>query len=223
MILELSGVKKQFRNGNDYSSLLDHIDLRIYKGESVAIQGKSGSGKSTLLNILAGLIQSDEGIMLFNGKDVSAMTTNELAGYRKYNIGFVTQYFNLLGDRNVYHNVALPLQYLRQSKKEIKLKVEKVLEELEISHLKSRPVGNLSGGERQRVAIARAIVKNPSILLADEPTGSLDEKTEETILEIFKNLNHRGTTMVIVTHDKSVANLCKKKYELKNKKLNAIS
>lgn len=223
MILELSNIKKKFKNGNEYNYLLDNVNLQIYEGESVAIQGKSGTGKSTLLNILAGLIHPDDGTMSFRDKPISVMTADQLANYRKINVGFVTQRFNLLTDRNVYHNIALPLQYLRQSKKEIKKNIENVLEELEISHLIKREVSNLSGGERQRVAIARAIVKNPSILLADEPTGSLDEETEETILDIFRKLNSKGTTMVIVTHDKSVSNLCKKVYNLKNKTLNIDS
>lgn len=219
MILELSNIKKRFKNGNEYTYLLDRVNLQIYEGESVAIQGKSGSGKSTLLNILAGLQHPDDGAMSFREKPISAMTTDQLANFRKVNVGFVTQRFNLLNDRNVYHNIALPLQYLKQSKKEIKKNIENVVEELEISHLIKREVNNLSGGERQRVAIARAIVKNPSILLADEPTGSLDEETEETILDIFRKLNSKGTTMVIVTHDKSVSNLCDKTYKLKNKTL----
>lgn len=223
MLLELSGIKKSFKNGSRYESILENLDFKVFKGDSIAIKGKSGCGKSTLLNILGGLIFFEEGEMLFNGTNISKLTASEWAEYRKKNISFVTQNFNLLDDRNVFDNIALPLQYIRMPKKEIKSRVEKVLHDLEIQHAMKRNISTLSGGERQRVAIARAIVKEPSILLADEPTGSLDEETEKSILKIFDELHHKGMTLIIVTHDDSVSSHCQHIYELHHKKLNYLN
>ncbi|MGC6585005.1 ABC transporter ATP-binding protein [Paenibacillus sp. Dod16] len=223
MLLELKQITKYFKNGIEYTKILDCLDLEIKKGSSIAIRGKSGSGKSTILNILGGLIDFEEGDMIFEGKSLKGMTVNEKAEYRKKNIGFITQNFHLLDDRNVYENIALPLRYFKISNKEIKSMVEKVANDLEIKHILKRQIINLSGGERQRVAIARAIVKNPSILLADEPTGSLDEETEESILNIFDMLHKKGMTLVIVTHDNSVAVCCQMIYELQQKRLKLLS
>lgn len=223
MLLELSGIKKSFKNGRRFESILENLDFKVFKGDSIAIKGKSGCGKSTLLNILGGLIFFEEGEMLFNGTNISKLTENEWAEYRKKNISFVTQNFNLLDDRNVFDNIALPLQYIRMPKKEIRSRVEKVLHDLEIQHAMKKNISTLSGGERQRVAIARAIVKEPSILLADEPTGSLDEETEKSILKIFDELHHKGMTLIIVTHDDSVSSHCQYIYELHHKKLNYVN
>ncbi|MBU5676206.1 ABC transporter ATP-binding protein [Alkaliphilus sp. MSJ-5] len=222
MILELRGIKKSFRNGMKYQSILEDLDIKIYEGDSIAIKGKSGCGKSTLLHILAGLITSDAGEILFKGMNLSQLSEEDQANYRRKNVGYITQNFHLLDDRNVYDNIALPLQYLEFNKIQIKEKVEKVSHDLEIEHIIKRDITTLSGGERQRVAIARAIIKEPAILLADEPTGSLDDKTEESIMEIFKNLNEKGMTLAIVTHDNSVSSYCKQVYELKNKKLYSV-
>ncbi|MBP1991913.1 ABC transporter ATP-binding protein [Paenibacillus eucommiae] len=219
MLLELSGITKRFKNGTKYQEILENLDLRIYEGDSIAIKGKSGCGKSTLLNILGGLLPFDEGEMLFKSRNISTLTVNEQAEYRRKNVGFVTQNFHLLDDRNVYDNIALPLQYLRLPKKLVKSMVESVLYDLEIEHIMKRHISTLSGGERQRVAIARAIVKKPAILLADEPTGSLDEETEEFILKIFDKLHQKGMTFVIVTHDDTVSSHCQHIYELHHKKL----
>lgn len=219
MLLELSGITKRFKNGSQYTNILEKLDLRIHEGESVAIKGKSGCGKTTLLNILGGLLPFEEGEMFFNGTNISKLTANEIAEYRRKNVAFVTQNFHLLDDRNVFNNIALPLQYLGMPKNQIKSEIEKTLYELEIEHTIKRSISTLSGGERQRVAIARAIIKKPSILLADEPTGSLDEETEESILNIFDMLHQRGMTLVIVTHDDSVSSRCQNLYELHHKKL----
>ncbi|MBP2001363.1 putative ABC transport system ATP-binding protein [Paenibacillus shirakamiensis] len=223
MLLELTGIKKSFKNGTRYENILEDLDFKVSKGDSIAIKGKSGCGKSTLLNILGGLISFEKGDMLFNGTNISNHNANEWAEYRKKNIAFVTQAFNLLDDRNVFDNIALPLQYSNMPKQQIKTKVEKVLHDLEIYHAMKRNVSTLSGGERQRVAIARAIVKEPSILLADEPTGSLDEETEKSILRIFDDLHDKGMTLIIVTHDDSVSSHCQHIYELQHKKLNYVN
>lgn len=223
MLLKLTGIKKSFKNGSIDRTILEDLNLNIEEGESIAIKGKSGCGKSTLLNILGGLIPLDEGIMTFNGRKISDLSVAERTEYRKKNIGFITQNFHLLNDRNVYDNIALPLQYLKLTKKQIKSNIEKVLFDLEMEDAIRRDIQTLSGGERQRVAIARAIVKNPSILLADEPTGSLDENTEQSIMSIFDALNKKGMTLVIVTHDDYISSRCQKIYQLHNKKLHYVN
>ena len=173
-----------------------------------AIMGRSGSGKSTLLNIMAGLEKVDSGIYKYMDQDVLSKTSAESAIFRRKVIGFIVQNYALIEAKNVFENVALPLRYSKVPKSVINKKVKETLSSLEINHLSEEAVNNLSGGEMQRVAIARAIVQDPSIILADEPTGSLDEKTEQSILSIFKELHRRGKTIVIVTHDHQVADVC---------------
>ena len=219
MLLEGIKISKSVRNGNEDKVILNQLDIKIEEGTSIAIKGRSGSGKSTLLNILAGLLNIDDGKIYFNGKDISQRSINERASYRMNNIGYVTQQFHLLDDRNVFENIALPLQYNGMTNKEIKVKVDNVLSKLKMQEFRDKEICNLSGGERQRIALARALIKNPKIILADEPTGALDLKTEAEILEIFRNLNKEGITLVIVTHDESVARCCKEIYELIDGKL----
>lgn len=223
MLIELTGITKRYKNGSQYINILENLNLKIHEGESIAIKGKSGCGKSTLLNIIGGLLPFDKGVMLFNGTDISKLTENQRAEYRKKNIGFVTQNFHLLDDRNVFENIALPLQYLGMPKHQIKDRVEEILHDLDIEYTTKREISTLSGGERQRVAIGRAIVKKPLMLLADEPTGSLDEQTEESILKIFNSLHQQGVTLVIVTHDDTVSKSCQHIYQLQRKELHFIS
>lgn len=223
MLIELAGITKCYKNGSQYVNILEDLNLKIHEGESIAIKGKSGCGKSTLLNIIGGLLPFDKGVMLFNGTDISKLTENQRAEYRKKNIGFVTQNIHLLDDRNVFENIALPLQYLGMPKHQIKARVEEILYDLEIEYTIKREISTLSGGERQRVAIGRAIVKRPLLLLADEPTGSLDEQTEESILKIFSSLHQQGVTLVIVTHDDTVAKSCQHIYKLQHKELYSVS
>ncbi|WP_202976479.1 ABC transporter ATP-binding protein [Anaerophilus nitritogenes] len=214
MLIELHKITKRVKNGNKDKIILKNLDFKIDYGDSIAIKGRSGSGKSTLLNILGGLLSFEDGQMFFEGKNITKTSLNERAKYRKHHIGFVTQQFHLLEDRNVFENVSLPLQYDNISSNEIKERVKNVLCELNMEEFIKQPISNLSGGEKQRIAIARAIVKKPSIILADEPTGSLDENTEEDILNIFDNLKKQGMTFVIVTHNDAVANHCERIYEL---------
>lgn len=221
-MLELAGIKKGFIDGKRYTSLLENVNFVVNEGQSVAIRGKSGCGKSTLLNILAGLLPFEEGDMFFGGTNISKFSTSQMAEYRRNHIAYITQKFHLLDDRNVFENIALPLQYLGVSKGEIKKSVEEVLYNLDMERHAKKNIASLSGGERQRVAIARAIVKNPSILLADEPTGSLDETTEESILSVFDSLHQIGMTMVIVTHDDNVSSRCQQIYELHHKRLKNV-
>lgn len=222
MLIELCKIRKKVKNGSNHKDILKDLDLEVYPGDYIAIKGRSGSGKSTLLNILGGLISFDEGEMFFEEKNITKTSLNEKSKYRKEHIGFITQQFNLLDDRNVFENIALPLQYNKVPPKEIKELVKSTLHELEMEDFIYKPITNLSGGEKQRIAIARALVKKPSIILADEPTGSLDEKTEEGILNIFDNLQKQGITIIIVTHSNEVASHCKYIYQLEKGSLKKV-
>ena len=184
------------------------VNLDIERGEKVAIMGKSGSGKSTLLNILGALDRMDGGSYLFDGTATRLDNPTWAARFRRERIGFVVQDFALIEDMTVYENVALPLRQRRMRNRRVKEKVESILEEMGIPDKIHKTPLELSGGEQQRVAIARAIVHDPELLLADEPTGALDEETERGILEVFDRLHQAGRTIVMVTHDRSVAETC---------------
>lgn len=184
------------------------VNLDIERGEKVAIMGKSGSGKSTLLNILGALDRMDGGSYLFDGTATRLDNPTWAARFRRERIGFVVQDFALIEDMTVYENVALPLRQRRMRNRRVKEKVESILEEMGIPDKIHKTPLELSGGEQQRVAIARAIVHGPELLLADEPTGALDEETERGILEVFDRLHQAGRTIVMVTHDRSVAETC---------------
>jgi len=204
-IIHLEGIEKSYFMGNQAIPVLKGIDLDIFKNEYVALMGPSGSGKSTLMNILGCLDSPTGGRYILNGKDVSKMLDDDLAEVRNTEIGFVFQQFNLLPRLSAAENVALPLIYAGVSKK---LRLERALEALDKvgladrSHHKSN---ELSGGQIQRVAIARALVNNPSILLADEPTGNLDSKTSVEVMQIFGKLQAAGNTVILVTHEEDIA------------------
>lgn len=204
-IIHLEGIEKSYFMGNQAIPVLKGINLDIFKNEYVALMGPSGSGKSTLMNILGCLDSPTGGKYILNGKDVSKMLDDDLAEVRNTEIGFVFQQFNLLPRLSAAENVALPLIYAGVSKKE---RIERALEALDKvgladrSHHKSN---ELSGGQIQRVAIARALVNNPSILLADEPTGNLDSKTSVEVMQIFGKLQAAGNTVVLVTHEEDIA------------------
>ncbi|MDO8997053.1 ABC transporter ATP-binding protein [Sediminibacterium sp.] len=204
-IIHLEGIEKSYFMGNQAIPVLKGINLDIFKNEYVALMGPSGSGKSTLMNILGCLDSPTGGRYILNGKDVSKMLDDDLAEVRNTEIGFVFQQFNLLPRLSAAENVALPLIYAGVSKKE---RIERALEALDKvgladrSHHKSN---ELSGGQIQRVAIARALVNNPSILLADEPTGNLDSKTSVEVMQIFGKLQAAGNTVVLVTHEEDIA------------------
>jgi len=203
------GTKKQVQ-------ALKNFSLEVEKGEMIAIMGKSGSGKSTVLNLIAGIDQIENGSYFWENQDVTKLKGESITGFRRKNIGIVLQHFALIEDYNIFENIALPLRLQKLSKKKIREKVCRVAEELEIEkHLKKYPK-ELSGGEAQRVAIARAIVHEPHLILADEPTGALDEETEAAIMNIFKRLHEKGRTLIIVTHDKNVADLCQRTVEIRN-------
>jgi len=202
--------------GNQEIPVLKGISLDIFKNEYVALMGPSGSGKSTLMNIIGCLDTPTSGAYILNDKDVSKMADDDLAEVRNQEIGFIFQQFNLLPRLTAAENVALPLVYAGIGKKE---RMERALEALkkvglaDRSHHKSN---ELSGGQIQRVAIARALVNNPSILLADEPTGNLDSKTSSEIMEIFSQIQEAGNTVVLVTHEEDIANYAKRIIRLKD-------
>ncbi|MBD0331663.1 MAG: ABC transporter ATP-binding protein [Chitinophagaceae bacterium] len=204
-MIHLEDVYKNYFLGKQVIEVLKGITLDIFKNEYVALMGPSGSGKSTLMNIIGCLDTVTRGKYVLNGKDVSKMVDNDLAEVRNKEIGFVFQQFNLLPRLTAAENVALPLVYAGVPKK---LRMQKALQVLERVNLVDRShhrPNELSGGQNQRVAIARALVNNPSIILADEPTGNLDSKTSEEIMNIFSKIHERGNTVVLVTHEEDIA------------------
>ncbi len=206
--IQIREVWKTFGKKEGRVEALRGITLSIQEGEMAAIMGKSGSGKSTLLNILGGMMSMDSGEYLYDGNAVNFKSQRDLTKFRRNEVGFVVQYFALVDDINVFKNVALPLKYQGHSRSKIREMVMEALRELGIEDKAKAFPSELSGGQQQRVAIARAIVKRPQVILADEPTGALDEATGEEVQNIFRKLNEKGNTIVIVTHDAKVAGNC---------------
>ena len=204
-MIQLTDIKKAYRTEYDTLQVLKGINLEIEKGEMVSIMGASGSGKSTLMNIIGLLDTYDSGTYLFDNKDMKNLDSIERSAYRSRNIGFVFQAANLISYKNVVENVALPLFYQNVSKKEREQKAMEKLEPLGIANWAKHFPNELSGGQRQRVAIARALIADAPLLLADEPTGQLDSKTTNEVMQIFKEINQRRTTIVIVTHEEDIA------------------
>jgi putative ABC transport system ATP-binding protein len=196
---------KTYVMGSEEIHALRGVSINIDKGEYVAIMGPSGSGKSTLMNLIGCLDTPSKGSYMLNGKEVAAMNDDELARIRNEEIGFVFQTFNLLPRATALHNVELPLVYAGVSGKDRQDRARQALEKVELTSRASHKPNELSGGQRQRVAIARALVNNPSILLADEPTGNLDSKTGVEIMAVFKRLHDAGNTIVLVTHEADIA------------------
>lgn len=205
IIIETHHLARRYEMGSEVIHALKDISITIRKGEYVAFMGPSGSGKSTLMNIIGCLDTPNEGSYILNGTEVSDMSDNELAEIRNKEIGFVFQTFNLLPRSTALDNVALPLIYAGVGKKE---RIERAMEALKNVGLENRAKhrpNELSGGQRQRVAIARALVNNPSIILADEPTGNLDTKTSHEIMALFDALHQKGNTIIMVTHEEDIA------------------
>ncbi len=196
---------KTYVMGSEEIHALRGVSINIEKGEYVAIMGPSGSGKSTLMNLIGCLDTPSKGSYMLNGKEVGSMNDDELARIRNEEIGFVFQTFNLLPRATALHNVELPLVYAGVSGKDRLDRAKAALDKVELSQRASHRPNELSGGQRQRVAIARALVNNPSILLADEPTGNLDSKTGEEIMGVFKRLHSTGNTIILVTHEPDIA------------------
>lgn len=204
-LIKITNIKRDFALGNETVYVLKGIDLEINKGEYVALMGPSGSGKSTLMNLLGCLDTPTSGSYILNGKDVSQMKDDELAEIRNKEIGFVFQTFNLLPRTTALDNVALPMIYAGFSKSERNKRAAEVLEQVNLADRMDHQPNQLSGGQRQRVAIARALVNNPSIILADEPTGNLDSKTSEEIMKLFNEIHSNGNTVILVTHEEEIA------------------
>lgn len=204
-LISIRAMRKRYVVGETEVNALAGVDLTIYKGDYVAIMGPSGSGKSTLMNILGCLDTPTSGTYILNGTDVSQMDENELADVRNREIGFVFQTFNLLSRYTSLENVALPLIYASVG---LKARTERAIDVLTAVGLAERmehKPNELSGGQRQRVAVARALINNPSIILADEPTGNLDSKTSIDIMNLFEDIYRRGNTMIVVTHEEDIA------------------
>ncbi len=204
-LIETHDLWKSYEMGEEKVHALSGVSIQIDRGEYVAIMGPSGSGKSTLMNLIGCLDTPSKGSYLLNGKQVSEMNDDELARIRNEEIGFVFQTFNLLPRATALHNVELPLIYAGLSSKARADRASQALDKVELSDRKHHRPNQLSGGQRQRVAIARALVNNPSILLADEPTGNLDTKTGVEIMSLFERLHEAGNTIIIVTHEAEVA------------------
>lgn len=204
-IIETHDISKVYRMGTETINALKSVSIQIRKGEYVAFMGPSGSGKSTLMNIIGCLDTPTSGQYVLNGSDVSNMTDNELAEVRNKEIGFVFQTFNLLPRQTSLENVALPLIYAGYNKSQRTERAQQSLESVGLGTRGNHKPNELSGGQRQRVAIARALINDPSILLADEPTGNLDSKTSYEIMELFENLHSKGNTIIMVTHEEDIA------------------
>lgn len=204
-IIQTSGISKIYKMGSETVQALKSISITVNKGEYVAFMGPSGSGKSTLMNIIGCLDTPTAGQYILNTHDVSDLSENELAEIRNKEIGFVFQTFNLLPRASSLENVALPLVYAGYSRSEREERAYQVLESVGLGDRAKHKPNELSGGQRQRVAIARALVNNPSIILADEPTGNLDSKTSYDIMNLFQQLHDAGNTIIMVTHEDDIA------------------
>ncbi|MDW8800699.1 ABC transporter ATP-binding protein [Clostridium sp. A1-XYC3] len=207
-LIELNSVHKIYGSNLNKVTALHNLNLKINKGELLAIVGPSGSGKSTLLNIIGTLDTVTKGEYLLNGKNINNLNKLQLAQIRNKTFGFVVQHFALISDYTVFENVEIPLEYAKVKLKDRKSKIENLLVKLEMQNKVNCNIKELSGGQCQRVAIARALANNPEIILADEPTGALDQETGKAVLNIFKDLNKQGKTIIIVTHDYKIAEQC---------------
>ena len=202
-----------YKKSNAFTALKD-VSLEVEDGEMLAIIGKSGAGKSTLLHIIGCIDKFEKGSYTIDGTDVHSLSDNKLAKIRNEKVGIVMQDFALIDEYSVIENVMIPLNFSKKKLGKPKELAMKALERVGIANLAKKPVSKLSGGQKQRVAIARAIVNDPSFILADEPTGALDTKTASEIMELFTELNKSGKTVIIITHDLTVADKCKRKVEI---------
>ncbi len=205
MLLEVKNLYKSYQLGQNKISILQGVDLSVAEGEFISIMGTSGSGKSTLLHILGGLDTPDKGVYTFSTKNMLSLSDTERSWIRAHWIGFVFQTFDLLPELDVVGNVSLPFLYNRADSEQSVEQVERAIEKVGLTHRRLHRPLELSGGEMQRVAIARALAVQPKLILADEPTGNLDSKNSQIILNLFQELHLAGTTIIMVTHDEKVA------------------
>lgn len=215
-LIDLSGINKSYRNGDQELQVLKNINLQVEEGEFLAIMGPSGSGKSTLMNIIGMLDRPTSGTYHLDGKEVARLGEKKSAKVRNQEIGFVFQQFFLLSKLNALQNVELPLIYAGVSQSKRKALAEQYLEKVELETRMHHLPSELSGGQKQRVAIARALVNHPSIILADEPTGALDTKTGEQIMELLTELNKEGKTIIMVTHEPEIAAYAKRQIVIRD-------
>jgi len=222
-VIQVEDVHKSYDLGETFVHALRGVSFSIKVGEFVSIMGPSGSGKSTLMNIVGCLDTPSKGTYLLNDRNVGNLNEEQLAGIRNEEIGFVFQKFHLLPRSSALENVALPLKYASVKQSERLTRAEEVLDKVGLSNRLTHKPTELSGGEQQRVAIARALVNSPSILFADEPTGNLDSKTGHQVLEIFKDLNKRGQTIVVITHEREIAEQSQRTITIKDGEIGSDS
>jgi putative ABC transport system ATP-binding protein len=215
-IIALQSVTKSFVAGEVQTYALHHVDLEIHSGEFVSIEGPSGSGKTTLLGILGLLLRPTEGSFHLAGEPVERLSATELATIRNHEIGFIFQAFNLIGDLTVHENVELPLTYRRLTRAERDRRVHEALERVGMSHRAQHYPSQLSGGQQQRVAVARALIGEPSLLLADEPTGNLDTANGEAVMTLLRELHEDGAAICMVTHDPRYASFAERTIQIRD-------
>lgn len=213
-MIEFKNASKSFVNKSYKKTLFRKLSFKIQQGEMIAITGKSGSGKTTLLNILGGIELLSEGEYSFKHQMVTKFNNKELLEFRRKNISYVFQNYALIPEYTVIDNILLPVLYKYGNKKKYIERVKTILKELEIDYLIDQDIKYLSGGEKQRIAIARALITNNDVILADEPTGSVDDENSKGIMKLFKKMNEQGKTIIIVTHDSKIAELCDRIIEI---------
>ncbi|MGL5614965.1 MAG: ABC transporter ATP-binding protein [Sarcina sp.] len=215
-MIEIKNIRKEYKMGKEIVTALNGVSLTINDGEFLAIVGPSGSGKSTLMHIVGGLDKPTSGEVLFDDKDISKYKDKEMSKFRNSSIGFVFQAFNLENTQTALENVMMPLIFSGMGSSERKKKAMEALDKVELAHLAKHRPNEMSGGQRQRVSIARAIVNDPKIIFADEPTGNLDSKTGKNIMDLFYNLNDKGYTIIMVTHNQEEADKARRVVQIKD-------
>ncbi|MCK5043447.1 ABC transporter ATP-binding protein [Candidatus Pacearchaeota archaeon] len=221
-MIKLDNVHKNYEMGDSTVQAVKGINLEIKKGDFIVIIGPSGSGKSTVMNMIGALDLATKGNIFLDGQNIEHLEESELAQIRGKKIGFVFQTFNLIPTLTALENIALPMIFQGVDKNERIKRAEEILENVKLSHRRNHLPNELSGGERQRVAIGRALSNNPEVILADEPTGNLDTKTGAEIMKLFKELNKRGTTIILVTHDTNLLNHAQKVLKIKDGKIEQV-